>query len=136
MPSFLLLVLLSVFSSCHNNKIHYDIKEQRVKTCNGEAINNLYILNEKEKIFYHFLRLPDKEGTNSFSLITINNDYRLENLNRPVEFEEFKLKPRMEYKISNSTFGDAASSEINVRTGDTVIIVYASSMSCELQYYC
>lgn len=134
MPSFLLLFLLfllSVLSSCNNNKIHYNIKEQMVKTCNRKPINNLYILNENEKIFFHFLKLPDKEGTNSFSLISLNNDYRLKNLNRPVKFEEFKLKPKTEYKISNSTFGDAASSEIKVSTGITAIIVYASSVSCE-----
>ncbi len=131
MPSFLLLFLLPVLSSCNNNKIHYNIKEQMVKTCNRKPINNLYILNENEKIFFHFLKLPDKEGTNSFSLISLNNDYRLKNLNRPVKFEEFKLEPKTEYKISNSTFGDAASSEIKVRTGITAIIVYASSVSCE-----
>lgn len=131
MPSFLLLFLLPVLSSCNNNKIHYNIKEQMVKTCNRKPINNLYILNENEKIFFHFLKLPDKEGTNSFSLISLNNDYRLKNLNRPVKFEEFKLKPKTEYKISNSTFADAASSEIKVRTGITAIIVYASCVSCE-----
>lgn len=64
-------------------------------------------------------------------MINLNNDYRLKNLNRPVKFEEFKLKPKTEYKISNSTFGDAAASEIKVRTGITAIIVYASSVSCE-----
>lgn len=128
---FLSLFLATVFSSCRNNKIHYDIKEQMIKTCNGKAIKNLYIINEKEKVFYHFLKLTDKEGTNSFSLINLNNNYSLENLNRPLKFEEFKLMPKMEYKVSNSTFGDAASSEITVRTGNTEIIVYASSMSCE-----
>ncbi len=128
---FLLFIFITVLSSCHDNKIFYDINEQKIKTCNGKAIKNLYIMNEKEKIFYHFFKLPDKRGTNSLSLIRLSSDYRLENLNEQVNLEDFKLRPRVEYTISNSTYGDAASSEIKVRTGNIAVINYASSKSCK-----
>lgn len=126
-----ILSLSNTLNSCHNNKIYFDINAQSIKTCNRKVISELYITNENQNIFFHFSKIPDKKGTNSFSLIRLNKDYYVETLNKKVSLTDFRLIPKTQYKISNSTYGDASSSDIEIRTGDNQNVIFSNSLSCK-----
>ena len=127
----LFLFFSVIFSSCYNNNIYYDMEQQAIKTCNGRVIKQLYVVNEDENIFYHFSKLDGKEGVNSFTLKGLNEQYQLENLNKEITLSEFKLVPEMKYKISNSSYGDAASSSIEIRIDQNGLVGYASKTTCD-----
>jgi hypothetical protein len=126
-----LAVIVTLFSSCYNNNIYYDMKKQLVETCNGKPIRQLYIISQDNHIFYHFALINDQEGVNSFSLLNLNNQYSLEILNRKIPLEGFKLIPGAEYKITNSSYGDAASSDIKIKVGERGEIAFANKTTCQ-----
>jgi hypothetical protein len=125
------VVLLLLLSSCSDNKIYFDVEEQQVKTCNGKIIENLHLTSESGGAFYHFKKIQDQEGTRSFSLLKINENYKLEGMTGQLSFDQFKLKPKTEYKVTNSTYGDAAPSCIIIETDDSGKITNASVTSCD-----
>jgi hypothetical protein len=126
-----LLFVTLALTSCYNNRIYYDMEEQAVKTCNGKVIRQLYITNESENVFYHFSKLDEKKGVNSFSFNNLSEQYQLEVINGKIPLKDFKLTPKMKYKISNSSYGDAASSDIEIKVGVNGIITQASRTACD-----
>lgn len=52
-------------------------------------------------------------------------------MNREVSIDSFELRPETSYKIENSTFGDAASSEIQIKTDKGGKVIYSSITSCK-----
>lgn len=73
------------------------------------------------------------EGTNNFSLISMNKNYRLELTGSRLELDlkSFHLSPVAKYRISNHTNGDAASAEIEITTDDNGMINTADITSCK-----
>ncbi len=126
-----LTCLLYVLYSCSDNNIYFDINSQSVVTCNKKAIKKLCISSTDGKDFYFFSKLPKVEGTNKFILSNLSRNYLLENVNREVSIDSFELRPETSYKIENSTFGDAASSEIQIKTDKGGKVIYSSITSCK-----
>ncbi len=126
-----LTCLLSALYSCSDNSIYFDINSQSVVTCNKKAIKKLHISSTDGKDFYFLSKLPKVEGTNKLSLINLSRNYLLENVNIEVSIDSFKLRPETGYKIENSTFGDAASSEIQIKTDKGGKVIYSSITSCK-----
>ena len=122
---------LFILSSCSDNNIYFDINSQSVKSCNKKVIKKLYVTSENGQDFYYFLKLPKTEGTNSFSLIKKNHNYLLKDMYGEINIDSFRLKSETTYKIENSTFGDAASSEVLVRTDKKGKIIYSNIVSCK-----
>lgn len=128
---FLILVSL-LLVSCYDNCIYFDMNDQTVRTCNKQAISNLYISGLNNNDFYHFYKMPDKKGTNEFSLERPNRNYILEGMfDLVLPLDSFKLQPNTEYEIVNSTFGDATAGRFVIKTGTNGAVVYASETSCK-----
>lgn len=129
--SIILLCLLFTLSSCYDNNIYFDINSQCVVSCNKKVIENLHIISKDSKDFYFFSKLPKLKGTNSFNLVEINHSYSLENMNREISIDSFRLRPETEYEIVNSTFGDAASSKILIKTNKKGKVAYSNIKICK-----
>lgn len=129
--SIVLICLLFTLSSCYNNNIYFDINSQCVVSCNKKVIENLHIISKDSKDFYFFSKLPKLKGTNSFNLVEINHSYSLENMNCEISIDSFRLRPETEYEISNSTFGDAASSKILIKTDKNGKVAYSNIKTCK-----
>jgi len=128
----LLLVLVIIgLMSCADNQIYFDIDEQSIKTCNGKAIRSLTVDEIEGDYLYRFAKGKDKEGTNSFSFISLDKNYTLEVMGQELPLSKFNLKPNSEYRIRNSTYGDAASGEIKVKTNGDGEIATADITSCK-----
>jgi hypothetical protein len=127
----ILMGLLLTLSSCSDNNIYFDIGSQSIKTCNNKIITKLHIISEDSKYFYYFSKLPETKGTNNFSLIEINHDYLLENMNSKISIDSFRLYPETSYKIENSTFGDADYTQVLIRTDKNGRVVYSDVTSCK-----
>lgn len=128
--SLLILVVIGLMS-CADNQIYFDMDEQCIRTCNGKAIRNLTIDDVEGDYLYRFVKDKDKEGTNRFSFISVNKNYTLEVMGQELPLNKFNLKPNSEYRIRNSTYGDAASGEIKIKTNDDGKVATANIISCK-----
>ena len=129
--SIILICLLFTLSSCYDNNIYFDINSQSVVSCNKKVIENLHIISKDSKYFYSFSKLSKLKGTNSFNLVEINHSYSLENINREISIDSFRLRPETEYEIVNSTFGDATSSKILIKTDKNRKVAFSNIKTCK-----
>ncbi len=130
--SIILTCLLFTLSSCSDNNIYFDINNQSVRSCNKKVISKLHIISKNNNDFYFFSKKPEAEGTNNFSLFTLNHSYFLENMNSQICIDSFKLMPETEYEITNSTFGDADRTQILIKTDKEGKVIYSNVTSCKL----
>lgn len=125
-------IIISVifFYSCHDNVIYYDRDHRCVRTCNGTKIVSLYI--EDDRSLYFITTKKYKRGSNRLGLEKIDDDYIITRGNDTlIDNKLFKLKPNSEYRVSNSSNGDAAAGTIIIRTDSMGIINYSSKTSCK-----
>jgi hypothetical protein len=127
----ILMGLLLTLSSCSDNNIYFDIGNQSIRTCNNKVITKFHIISEDSKDFYYFSKLPEAKGTSNFSLIEIDHDYLLENMNGEISIDSFRLNPETSYKIENSTFGDADYTQVLIKTDKSGRVVYSNITSCK-----
>ncbi|MGE5384129.1 MAG: hypothetical protein ACM3PX_11930 [Omnitrophica WOR_2 bacterium] len=125
--------ILVILSSCSGNNIYFDIKSQSVKTCNKRIITSLWISSKGQSDDYCYLsKLPEKNGTNTFSLVKLDADYIIESIDGEILWKDtFKLRPETEYEIVNSTFGDAAHAIILIKTDKEGKVIYSDVTSCK-----
>ena len=130
---YLFLIVANYLMSCSDNQIYFDKTEQSIKTCNAKYILNLSIDDLDGNYSYLFEKIKGKKGTNSFSLVDLNKNYRLELLGQrqDLPFDSFNLKPKTVYKISNHTYGDAARNEIKVVKNEMAKIIATDVTSCQ-----
>ncbi|GAA4379792.1 hypothetical protein GCM10023186_17570 [Hymenobacter koreensis] len=129
--SLRLILLSTLLYSCHNNNnIYYDTSKEAIVTCSGKNITSLHIVSNKAD-FYHFKKIPKKAGTNTFNLKNINNNYKIEDIYKEIDSKAFSLKPNTIYKVSNTSIGDAAYSEIEIRTDERSKIIFSNTKSCK-----
>jgi hypothetical protein len=126
---FVFFIVAISLMSCYDNQIYFDISEQCVKTCNGRPVKSLYF--EGNNNLYLFEKISGKEGSSIFCLNDLDRNYKLAIMNIEMPLDSFRLKPNSEYKISNHTYGDAAFSEIKIKTNESGEIVTADVASCQ-----
>lgn len=125
------IVAIVSLTSCSDNQIYFDKETQSINTCNGKTIRDLIIDEVNGNSLYRFVTVKDKIGANSFSLIALDKNYKLEKMGQELPLDSFNLNPDSEYRIRNSTNGDAAFGEINIRTNENAKIVEADITSCQ-----
>lgn len=122
--------VIILLSSCSNNKIVFDLRNQVVKSCNGQVIGTLHIVSEDQKETYMLIKLEGKEGVKEFRIKGIDPDYVVRRNGQHIPLEEFVLKPNTIYTIDNLTSGDAHSTKIKVRTDLVGNIIYSNAAVC------
>jgi hypothetical protein len=126
-----LLLIAFIVASCSGNSISVDVEQQCVKSCSGKVIRRLYLTSTDNQDCYFFKLLPGKNGTAVFDLTSINTDYSVEVFYRPLDLNNFQLRPEMEYTIANRSVGDAGPDDVIIRTDKDGRIQYASKTSCK-----
>lgn len=117
------------FFSCNDNEIYFDIKNQKIMTCNRHPIRFLTITNkDTTHLFFEIIKEKGEKGENFLTLNKIKDPYLV--IDRYQDTVNFELTPFSTYKIENSTFGDATSSIIIVKTDKDGQIVYSSKTDC------
>ena len=121
---FLFIGVITCVTACYDNQIYFDKNTQAVKTCNESPIRSLMIDTQGE-YSYHFIKSDGKEGTNLFSLKTLNENYRLEIRGQEYPLQQFTLRPDSEYVIMNLTYGDASEGKVKIKTNDKGVVIEA-----------
>lgn len=116
--------------SCHDNQIHFDLKDQSIKTCNGREIGTLYIQVDNGDL-WEFRKESGQDGTNHFVLDSLNLSYQLIKGTVQLPLDSFMLLPSHKYVITNHTYGDAADSEIQIVTDSSGKVGYAHPTTCK-----
>ena len=118
-----------VISVGNTNSIYFDIDSQSVIKCNGK-ISNLNIISSDYKDDLRFRILPNKEGKSSFSFNELDCDYSIDATRTLINFQKFKLRPNMEYEITDISNGDCPPGTIKIRTDKNSFVVYADKTTC------
>jgi len=127
----LLLFIVFSFLSCYDNQIIFDVQDQKIVSCNGQIITTMTI--EKDDGDEHFFieKKDGYKGESDIYLNKIDDAYFIETLSEELSSQDFKLSPNSSYVLRNHTFGDAASSEVRVKTDGRGHIIYASKTGCK-----
>jgi len=123
--------MVFLLTSCYSNMIYFDMDSQSIVRCDGK-ISRLYIESEDGKELWHFSVLPKKEPSKFFSIREINKNYSVKILysSGHIDLENFKLRPEIEYKVTNSSSYDAAAGELLLKTDSNGYVIYADRTSC------
>jgi hypothetical protein len=93
-------------------------------------ILKLHIERSDNQESFTFEKLPNKIGTNAFSLIRVDTCYNIKVEYVDGNIHHFMLKPNKEYIVKHYSIGDAAASTLHFTTNNRGVIVKANKTCC------
>jgi len=130
---FSLIIGGLLFTSCYNNSVCFDVKNQSIKSCDHSGIMKIYLENDSLKEFYYINWI---DSVNS-PPITINLEKIEKGYNiysgwnqQQVFIKTLKLSSSSEYLITRS-HGDASAFKIKIRTDKNGHANWTSQPKCK-----
>lgn len=118
-------------SSCGGNALHYDAATHALTTCSGAALTNVFVAGTDGKDFYHIEKRPGAAGTAHLRLDQLGGNYVVSGWDSRVRPDGVRLRPNTSYRVSNVSNGDAAASDVLVKTASDSLINGGSPTACQ-----
>jgi hypothetical protein len=124
------IIIALIMFSCSGNSIYYDFHKKGVVSCDGSPISTLSIIGtDKNSEFFY---LTSNNGAALLSFNNIPSQFVIrDKKDNIISNEDFKLKSFSEYKISNTSRGDAAEQWVTIKTNDMGVIISADKINCD-----
>ena len=132
-PRYVLLCLplAWVVTSCGGNAMHYDAATHALTTCSGATLTTVFVAGTDGKDFFHIKKRPGAAGTAHLRLDQLGESYVVSGLDSHVRPAVVRLRPNTSYRVSNVSNGDAAASDVLVKTAYNSLINEGSPAACQ-----
>ena len=124
------LPLVWVVSSCGGNAMHYDAARHALTTCSGAILTTVLVEGTDGKDFYHIKKRPGAAGTARLRLDQLEESYVVSGWDSRVRPAGVRLRPNTFYRVSNVSNGDAAASNVLVKTASDSLVNEGSPAAC------
>jgi hypothetical protein len=117
-----------VVNSCRNNSIYFDLSKQTINTCDGTPLTLLFFATRDDQEYGNYYKLDGKQGTANLSIRLKNPEYEFDSGSSN---KIFSFDSNGDFFIKNRSNGDAASSQIEVKTDSNGKVIFASKTGCD-----
>ncbi|MBD2723770.1 hypothetical protein [Hymenobacter armeniacus] len=128
--ALLCLPLAGAVCSCGGNAMHYDAATRALATCSGATLTTVVVAGVDGKDFYRIAKRPGAAGTDHLRLDQLSESYVVRGWDSRVCPAGVRLRPNTSYRVSNASNGDAAASDVLVKTASDGLITEGSPAAC------
>ncbi|WP_092678988.1 hypothetical protein [Hymenobacter arizonensis] len=110
--------------------MHYDTATHALMTCSGATLTSVFVEGTDGKDFYHLEKRPGSAGSARLRLDQLDGSYVVSGGDGRPRPTGVRLRPNTSYRISTVSNGDAASSDVLVKTAADALINEGSPTAC------
>jgi hypothetical protein len=126
----IVITITFLIISCSGNSIYYNSQKKGIMSCEGSFLSTLIIAGTGNN--YDFYYITSNKGVEVFKPKDIHSDFVIKDKkDNIIANSDFRLKPLSEYKISNTSKGDAGEQWLIVKTDNNGEIINADKIHCD-----